>query len=98
MCHKSGWVQTVLFCDLGSNCLLKANVMASQRMSTHHEAWVGVAKSTGAVVSGHCSCMAGLVLIIFNVDINCCHLLTLGVVKFALMWQLYYSRSKPVFA
>ena len=57
--YLSGWIQAVLYCDLGSNCLLKAKVRASQRMSTEHEAWVGFAKATGTVISGHCTCMAG---------------------------------------
>ena len=57
--YLSGWIQAVLYCDLGPNCLLKAKVRASQRMSTEHEAWVGIVKATGTVISGHCTCMAG---------------------------------------
>ena len=57
----SGWIQTVLLYDVGSNCLLKAKVRASQRMTTYHQAWVCVVKRTGSVITGHCTCMAGLV-------------------------------------
>ena len=44
---------------MGSNCLLKAIVTASQSLKTEHKAWVGVVKKTGTVITGHCTCMAG---------------------------------------
>ena len=44
--------------EIGSNCVLKAKVRASQRMNDTHDTWVGVAKNE-TVVTGHCTCMAG---------------------------------------
>ena len=57
----SGWVQTVFICEVGSrNCVVKAKVKPSQRLTSEsHQAWVALVKSTGAVVTGHCTCMAG---------------------------------------
>ena len=56
----SGWVQTVLLCNLDLNCILKAKVKASQRLiEKPHEIWVGVERKTGAIITGHCTCMAG---------------------------------------
>ena len=56
----SGWVQTVYIYEHGLICLLKAKVKASQRLSDKlHEAWVAVEKSSGTIITGHCTCMAG---------------------------------------
>ena len=59
----SGWVRTVLYHDIGNdNCNLTAKVTPSQRVSEKpHEAWVALNKTTCAVVTGHCTCMAGYV-------------------------------------
>ena len=41
------------------NCIVRADVRASQRMNVDHKTWVGVVKKTGVVIYGHCTCMAG---------------------------------------
>jgi uncharacterized membrane protein len=51
----------VFYFDLTVNCVLKAKVRSSQRLNEKpHEAWVGVEKATGTIITGHCNCMAGL--------------------------------------
>ena len=48
------WVQTVFFCELGSNCIMKAKVMASQHLTANpYPAWVAIARKTEAVITGH---------------------------------------------
>ena len=43
---------------------MKAKVKPSQRLTSEpHQAWVAIVKSTGTVITGHCTCMAGLVYI-----------------------------------
>uniref|UniRef100_A0A1X7UUJ3 SWIM-type domain-containing protein n=1 Tax=Amphimedon queenslandica TaxID=400682 RepID=A0A1X7UUJ3_AMPQE len=57
-----GWVHTVwLFPISGTNnCTLK-KVRPSQRTNDKpHEAWVGLKKDAGDIITAHCSCMAGL--------------------------------------
>ena len=45
-------------------CLLKAKVNPSQRTADKaHEAWI-IARSSGLIVSAHCTCMAGFVMLI----------------------------------
>ena len=64
ICHYiySGWVKTVFICTLDSgNCVLRADVRASQRMNVDHKTWVGVVKKTGVVICGHCMYMHGWV-------------------------------------
>ena len=57
---NSGWVQTVLLCNLDLNCILKAKVKASQRLiEKPHDTSVGVERKTGAIIIGHCTCMTG---------------------------------------
>ena len=57
--YHSGHVQTVYYHSIKSNlCILKGKVNPSQRSpSLAHEAGV-VLKKKGAVVSGHCRCLA----------------------------------------
>jgi hypothetical protein len=59
--YISGWVQCVFFHDLkNGKCILKAKVRPSQRLSEKpHEAWVGLVKESGEIITGHCNCMAG---------------------------------------
>ena len=40
----SGSVETVLFYEIGSKCLLKAKVRVSRRMNDTHVVWVSVVK------------------------------------------------------
>ena len=60
---ESGFVRTVFAMGFGQGdqkcCLLKAKVNPSQRTADQaHEAWI-IARSSGLVVSAHCTCMAG---------------------------------------
>ena len=57
--YCSGWVQTVWVYQKGPYCIMKAVVRASQTMKREHDAWVGIVKKTGTVITGHCTCMAG---------------------------------------
>ena len=63
MFFYSGWVHTIYYHDLGSdykNCILKSKVNPSQRLSEKpHEPWVAVDKTSGCIVTAHCTCMAG---------------------------------------
>ena len=59
----------MLLYDIGTNSLLKAKIRASQRMAAYHHAWVCVLKKTGSVITGHCSCMVGLVILLCTVTI-----------------------------
>ena len=63
MCIYSGWVHTVYFKEVESNedvCLLMAKVMPSQRLNSDlNTAWTAVERSTGTIITGHCTCMAG---------------------------------------
>ena len=57
---SSGWLQIVYLYNVvdASNCILKAKVKPSQRMSEKpHDCWVGL-QTTGDVLTAHCSCMA----------------------------------------
>ncbi len=99
MLYFSGWVRTVLYHDTGKgNCVLKAQVTPSQRLNDKpHEAWVGINKQTCAIITGHCTCMAGYVdlLIIYFYF----HLIVYYVVavKYVHMWLQFSSRLKPLF-
>ena len=68
----SQWrVQTVFIHEISPNCVMKAKVRASQCVTSDpHQAWVGVVRETGKVITGHCTCMAGLVLMIYK--LKCC--------------------------
>ena len=64
-CHIQ-WLgtETVFVCEVGRNSVMKAKVKPSQRLTSEpHQAWVAIVKSTGTVITGHCTCMAGLVYI-----------------------------------
>lgn len=61
--YCSGWVHTVYFKEVDSNkdvCLLMAKVMPSQRLNSDlNTAWTVAERSTGTIITGHCTCMAG---------------------------------------
>ncbi|KAL3880031.1 hypothetical protein ACJMK2_032303 [Sinanodonta woodiana] len=57
----SGWVHTCYVKDTGEHNIIRANVNRSQALSEKpHEVWVALLRSNGTVVTGHCTCMAGL--------------------------------------
>ena len=60
----AGWVQQIVHVDLGNDVLLmKAEVKPSWKTTNkNHLPWIAV-KMDGRVLTGHCSCMAGLVLL-----------------------------------
>ena len=74
-----------------------AKVTPSQRVTDKpREAWVAINKKTGAIVTAHCTCMAGYVHIDVCVHINKALFLYLDLVKYVLMWLVYSSRLKLV--
>ena len=76
----SGWLRTVYYHDFGygnKNCLLKALVNPSQRTSEKpHLPWVAIEKSSGSILTAHCTCMAGYAVYFIYVDpsydVICC--------------------------
>ena len=64
---KDGWVQTIFHVksDAG-HYIMKCKVIPSQRVTEEpHQPWVVISKD-GSVVTGHCTCKAGYVLLYFS--------------------------------
>lgn len=59
MVCSEGWLSTLGVKQCPSAVILKCDVKPSQRSGTLYRTWVAV-KGYGSVVTGHCTCMAGL--------------------------------------
>ncbi len=55
---NSGKVKNILTYTNGSTCVVYGEIEAGQTLSKSYSAWI-VAKKSGEVQSGHCTCMAG---------------------------------------
>ncbi len=55
---NSGKVKNILTYTNGSTCVVYGEIEAGQTLSKSYSAWI-VAKKSGEVQTGHCTCMAG---------------------------------------